>query len=378
MASDRGRVRAVLTGFGLWTVYGLYSASLTHSRFALFAKPMSWRSALILECSYAYIAAIVTPAVVWWAREFRLERGKLLRNAPLHGIASFVFAAVTKIAWDVLNTQDSFAEPHITALAIARSVARSLDNGVSLYWLIVLFTYAIDYNRRYRASLVRASELSAQLARAQLQALRMQLHPHFLFNTLHAISELLHENPSAAERMIVGLSRLLRVSLDNSVALEMPLEQELEFSRLYLDIEQTRFDSRLRIEYFIAPDTLGLMVPNLILQPIIENAIRHGIARRAAGGRLQISSAIVNEWLLLTVSDDGPGPGADLREGIGLTSTRARLQQLYGAQQSFEFSAAPGGGACVGIRIPLRRSSELAAELPGPPLAAAQTMEVAQ
>ncbi len=191
----------------------------------------------------------------------------------------------------------------------------------------------------------------------------MQLHPHFLFNTLHSISALVHKDPECADRMIARLGDFLRLTLENSGAQEVSLQKELEFLRCYLEIERVRFQDRLTTHMEIDSRALDTPVPNLILQPIVENALRHGIAPRSTPGRIEISAKRKNGSLRIEVQDNGPGisaiskPNGRLREGLGLANTRARLRQLYGAEHSFELSDAPGGGLLVALEIPTARAS---------------------
>jgi LytS/YehU family sensor histidine kinase len=203
--------------------------------------------------------------------------------------------------------------------------------------------------------------LNAQLAQAQLQSLKMQLHPHFLFNALHSISELIHSDPLAAERMVVGLSDLLRRSLANSSTLEVPLRSELELTELYLEIEKMRFDERLSVEIRVTDETRDALVPNLILQPLVENAIKHGISRRPGQGRLVIESDRSGDILVITIRDNGAGLDTEkgpIVEGVGLTTTRARLAKLYGTRQSFHFLRRPGGTEAV-MKLPFKIDSTL-------------------
>jgi LytS/YehU family sensor histidine kinase len=224
--------------------------------------------------------------------------------------------------------------------------------------VLVVLRHTFDFYTRYREEELRGSRMEAQLAQAQLQALRMQLHPHFLFNTLNAVSALMHRDLDAAERMLARLSDFLRLTLETGGAHEVPLRQELDFLRRYLEIEQTRFADRLDVRVDVEPVTLDARVPNLILQPLVENAIRHGVARSSAAGRIEIAAHRRNGSLLLEVRDDGPGlpEGADRpeREGVGLTNTRARLRQLYGATSHLTLANRREGGLHVTLTLPFR------------------------
>jgi sensor histidine kinase YesM len=361
-AKARGHWAGILFGFGLWTAYGLFSAALTHYRYSFSKHPISWPGALFIEGSYAYACALLTPLVIWLAQRFPLQRPTLLRNLSIHLLATCVFSISASLLWDLVNHHGAFDYGRFSLVLRFRSMDFGLDFAFLLYWLIVLFHSALEYYRRYEAGLVQTANLNAQLARAQLQALKMQLHPHFLFNTLHTISELIHEDPNAAERMIVGLSQLLRMSLDTSSDLEVPLHEELRFVELYLNIERARFESRLQVEVDIPDELRDALVPSLILQPLIENSIKHGIAHRRDGGKILIRAQKEHDSLELMVRDNGTGLPlvngmGTVREGVGLGTTRARLEKLYGRNHTLYFIRRPGAGAEVTIRMPLKLNS---------------------
>ncbi len=227
-----------------------------------------------------------------------------------------------------------------------------------VYWWIVCGCWALSHFQESRERERRALELEARLNQANLQALKMQLQPHFLFNTLNAIATLIHENPQAADDMIGALSQFLRMCLDVSSQNEVPLQKELEFVSRYLDIQQTRFGGRLRVQREIDPAADGAMVPPLLLQPLVENSIRHGIETRECGGLVTIRVQRHEEMLRLEVCDDGGGfSGRELlamSEGIGLSNTKARLQALYGEGHQFRLIANTPTGARVSIEIPFR------------------------
>jgi LytS/YehU family sensor histidine kinase len=238
-----------------------------------------------------------------------------------------------------------------------------LHISVLIYGTILGVGYAFNYYVKFREREARASQLEAQLAQAQLHALKMQLHPHFLFNTLNGISGLVRDGSNkAAVRMIAGLSDLLRHTLDTEAQQEVPLRRELEFLELYLDIQQMRFPDRLRVRMEVAPETLDAQVPNLILQPLVENAVRHGIAPRAAPGTVGISARRDDSLLEIKVYDDGPGLRPNTRTGegggIGLANTRARLAQLYGTGHRFDVRDRPEGGVEATLVVPFRLSRE--------------------
>src|SRR5262249_14501171 len=231
-----------------------------------------------------------------------------------------------------------------------------LNNNIFFYWAILAVAHVLNYYRQLRQRELLSSQLEAKLAQTQLQVLKMQLHPHFLFNTLNAISALIHSDVELADRMIARLGDLLRTTLENANQQEVPLRQELDFIQPYLEIEKARLGPRLTVDIQIDPEILDAKVPNLILQPLIENAIRHGIGPRTAPGRIEIHAGRDNGFLRLAVKDTGPGlqapPGA-LR-GIGLANTRARLEHLYGANQQLQLTNVPGGGLQVSLTFPFQ------------------------
>lgn len=231
--------------------------------------------------------------------------------------------------------------------------------NIPIYWVIVSISHALAFYRRSQDRERKAAELEASLAEARLEALRMQLHPHFLFNTLNAISTLVHKDPAAADEMIADLSELLRVALDASGRQEVPLREELEFLDRYLDIQRVRFGDRLRIEKEIDVAVLDAMVPTLILQPLAENAIRHGIEPGCAAGLIKIHAHRSGDRLRISITDNGGGlkPNAARQsEGIGLANTRARLTQLYGESARLVLNSGSAGGCSVELELPCRPS----------------------
>lgn len=298
-------------------------------------------------------------------RRFRLEKPHLLRSLFVYAGAAVVYSTVVKVAYDLLMASSEktfwFAGGMFHSERFLMSWNWGLNLGLLPFGLIVVADYAIEYSRRYQNGLVRAANLQAQLAQAQLQALRMQLDPHFLFNSLHAISALVHDDPDGAEIMIARLSDLLRLSLDSSRVQEVPLSQELKYLDLYLEIERTRFADRLSVFFDIDPATTGALVPNFILQPLVENAIRHGIGNKMSDGRVSITSLLRDGSLMMKVSDNGPGlaeddEGTSGRVGVGLATTRARLERLYGNAQSLVLQNVGSGGVEARILLPFRPS----------------------
>jgi len=245
--------------------------------------------------------------------------------------------------------------------------------NIVTYWTVLGIQAALRYYRQYQERRqhalqleLQASELQTRLVQAQLSALKGQLQPHFLFNTLNAIMVLVRqEKGRQAEEMLARLSDLLRSVLEDVEAQEVPLRRELESLQLYLSIEEVRFQDRLRVEISAEPATLDAAVPHLGLQPIVENAVRHGIGRRSVAGRIEISAARVNGALQIQVRDDGPGlppEGLDTARGIGLANTRARLQQLYGDAGRLTVENGAAGGAVATLTLPYRAEPGTALE----------------
>ena len=340
--------------FGAWTLFGIFSANQSYLYVLSTTGRVeaSWRELYLLSLSSMWLWALLTPGLVWIARKLRIERPHVVRAILLH--LAIAVALHTVDVW-----VDDVKFPLITSYPPRPFLAQYLyqfDINVFSYLVIVAATHAVDYYRLYRERRLREERLQSQLTSARLEVLKMQLQPHFLFNTLNAISELVHEDSDAADRMITRLGDLLRLSLDNAGAQEVPLKQELEFLRAYVEIEKTRFQDRLSIHLDIEPDTLDARVPNLVLQPLVENAIRHGIARSAGPGCVTISARRRDGRLELEVRDSGSGLRRDRppREGVGLRNTRVRLEQLYGAEHRFELAGGDAGGVVVNLWIPFR------------------------
>jgi LytS/YehU family sensor histidine kinase len=233
--------------------------------------------------------------------------------------------------------------------------ARTYHFGLLVYWGIVAVHQAVAH---FREQELRASRLEAELARAELQALRRQLHPHFLFNTLNAISALMHRDVKAADLMLARLSEFLRTAIESDGAQEVALGRELELLERYLEIEKVRFRDRLTVRMDVAPDALSARVPSLVLQPLVENSIRHGIGNRRGAGVLEVRAVRDDGSLRLSVRDNGVGMSDAAVEGVGLSNTRARLEQLYGPHHTFELRNIPEGGLEVTLAIPFRPAGD--------------------
>jgi two-component system, LytTR family, sensor kinase len=304
----------------------------------------------------------IVPVGLWLKRRWPVERGALIRSLPVHLVAVLVLCVAHSIV--ILLTRQIIMTPgqsidmqQASAMLIFWS-ARDLPFAALFYGFILGIGSAADYYQQFRERQLRASQLEAQLANAELQMLKMQLHPHFLFNTLNGITGLVRDNDNAgAIEMLVGLSDLLRQTLDNAGRQEVRLAEELEWLELYLKLQQIRFSDRLRVNVNADREALDALIPNLITQPLVENAIRHGIAPRAQPGSVSLSARRVKDNLVVSVCDDGIGLPIDwsLRssKGVGLLNTQARLQQLYGSAFDFTVHNRTEGGVEASITIPL-------------------------
>ena len=341
----------------LWTIPGLLCALQVYTSSAMRDQSFAWSAILWYTLPIWWIWIPVTPFILWLGRRFRIEKGYRMRGLLVHIPISVAIALLHVVFYAYWMAETSpFALPPTPLVERTLSLANSpwLHVDLLVYWAILGGYLALDYYRKFRERELFASRLEAWLAESQLHALRMQLHPHFLFNTLNAISTLmLKKDTDRAVRMLTRLSDFLRTTLEESSQQEIPLEQELAFTEQYLAIEQCRFQDRLTVVWDIDPDARAAYVPSLILQPLVENALRYGIAPQEQGGRLVLRAQHREGRLCLEVMDNGPGlPDGAPRNGIGLSNTRTRLEQLYGPAHRIGLDNLAEGGVCVSITLP--------------------------
>jgi two-component system LytT family sensor kinase len=309
----------------VWTVAGFFFASQLYFLYPIASgREMSFTRALLINLPFYYLWAVLTPAILWLARRFPIERARWKRPLLIHlGASASLSALQLFLAGTVLHAlADATANRSGSLwLVLAQFFRLNFHANVLTYWALVGLAWGADTYAKYRDRELAASRLETQLAQAELGALKMQLQPHFLFNTLNAIAAL--------------------------------LKSKLEFLERYLAIEKTRFQDRLLTRFRIRSEVLDARVPNLLLQPLVENAIRHGIARDHRAGRLEVSASHEGGLLFLRVTDDGPGaPPGHVTEGIGLSNTRERLRHLFGDAYSLEYGNVPGGGFRVSVALP--------------------------
>lgn len=365
LARRRWRWGAFAVG---WVLLGLVLVSPAYIQVISDRQGVPW-SKVFSELLGWYLWGLMVPCFWWLVHRFPLGRRSWRRNLAINVLCGILASMVYCFLYLIKNDLITASFTGRLSLQVWHRFSDYWLGGIefylAVYFAIVAVLHAISYYEKYRERELRASRLETQLALSHLDLLKMQLHPHFLFNTLNAISALMHKDVDAADRMIVLLADLLRLALDKDDRHQVPLHNELEFLDRYLEIEKIRFRDRLRVEIDVEPECLDVQVPKLILQPLVENSIRHGIAMRSAAGRVAIQARRRGNQLDLEVSDDGPGlprETRDLREGVGLANTRARLEQLYGHEHRFELANGGSGGVRVRLQIPFEMEARYPAE----------------
>ncbi|MGE0815349.1 MAG: sensor histidine kinase [Vicinamibacterales bacterium] len=354
------RFRYVL---GVATVLGFFSAFQAFYYVSTYAPPSRqdpFGLLLALNLSFWYSWAVLTPGIVWLARRFPLERRSLARSVPVHVCGVFVATLlhVSLVTGGRAGIMMAFGMPQGTLAAeFRRMFFLNFDWEMLGYWAIIGLTHALAYHSEARSRALATAHLETRLVEAQLQTLQRQIQPHFLFNTLNSISALMHRDVDAADAMLVRLGDLLRQSIETGDVQEVALAHELDFLRNYVAIEQARFQDRLTVNFEIEPGTEDCSVPNFLLQPLVENSIRHGIGPRAGPGQVWVRASRAGDVLRLEVRDDGVGMDAaqlsDLEHGVGLSNTRSRLVHLYGSRHHFSVSSPAEGGLSVRIDLPV-------------------------
>lgn len=362
MRERNPKLRRTVILFGAWTLVGIIFATVSYAAtLADTTRRFSFLDALRLNLVQFYLWGVFSPLLFWFSQRFPVE-------LPLRKIRNLLYIPAL-LVFSGLHQAIQVATLWSVTPRMRQQWPALIDCYRFYFWfgfyidliiasLIVIAVYALLYYRRFRAGELEQESLKTQLAQAQLKALKMQIHPHFLFNTLHSISSLIEEDPTKANSMIARLGDFLRLTLEQSDAQLVTLKEETEFVRCYLDIEQVRFGDRLAVQFTIEPATLSARIPHLILQPVVENAIQHAIAPKAAPGRVQIKAVRLGRKLHVEVSDSGPGMAANVHapqgHGVGLRNVRSRLEQLYGNDFLFAMSNSPEGGLDVVLEVPFQ------------------------
>ncbi len=357
--------REIVLIFAFWTFLATLSAvnRLLDPRGFGF-RPMSPTGPIMLAYIEAWTWAAFTPVILWlssWSSLAKSNDGRarsMWVRVPLLlmigvGIAIIVYTLLDAARFAIIDPPIRRGRGGGSAFAPLREIGRFRFLNQLLVYLAVLATgFARQFFRSDQRRQQQSAHLQAQLAEARLDALRMQINPHFLFNTLHAVSALVERDPGGVRRMIARLSELLRYTIESHATDEVPLRDELAFLRRYIEIMEIRFQGRLRVDMEIEDETLDALVPNLVLQPIVENALEHGANRAVGEGRIAIVARRDEGRLVLSVRDNGPGLDTVTESGVGLANTRARLEQLYGNQAVLTLRSAAGGGTIAEIALP--------------------------
>jgi histidine kinase len=348
-------VKAYALSIGVWCGLSL----LTGWQYHIFDQALNIHSSLLemllLAESRGFAFAVLTPPIFYFVRH-HLRRGRRFVSYVLAygaGVVPFMFANAC-IRWAILPPWDAALQRYVPRAGHnpLQLIQSGFADQITIYFAIVVAGHAFAYFERARKEEMASYEYQRALAASELQALKMQIHPHFFFNTLHGIATLIHSDPEAAHGMMVRLSNLMRTALLYSGADLVALKKELEFVRGYLELERMRFGRRLGVQWHIDPETEEMLVPQMILQPLVENALRHGIAPVMEGGLVEITAQQSNDCLVLRIRNSCE-PGCQISgNGVGLRNTRARLRHLYSEDAHFSFVVENGYSALAELRLP--------------------------
>lgn len=340
----------------MWSLIGLAFAGQFYLSSTLLGRSITWGQAISYSLADWYVWALLSWPIAALARRYPPRPESPWRTAGIHLAAAFAFALAYVVLRALAGQAHSWLiDEEATFAEVFRPLfVKTFPFNLLIYGVIVSVSHALEYYRKYHERTVQTLELEKHLTEARLQSLLRQLKPHFLFNALNGIASLMYSDVAAAERMLVKLAELLRQTMAQTGAPLAPLRAEIAFLECYLAIEQIRFRERLSVKWEIDSATMDAQVPSLILQPIVENAIRHGIEPQMRVGVIILRSQRVGEDLVLSVIDNGGGmpPGGFKREGIGVANSRARLLELYGKDQKFEMTNQSEGGLCVRLTFP--------------------------
>jgi two-component system, LytTR family, sensor kinase len=357
--SQKRTALQVLLVFAVWTFLAAFSSSQTVVYLSQRGLPIVWRDVLPGRFADWYTCALFTPLFFWMGRRYPIDRTGWRVMLPL---TLAVTSVCVVVKYSVLVPIEHLLGLNMNS-SISSELARNFANESMAFWAVIGIVHAFEFNRRYREREVAAADLRARLSEAQLEALRSQIHPHFLFNTLHGVSTLMHRDVHAADTMLTRLSDLLRLTMQHRGENEISLRDELALVGQYIEIMRVRFGDRLTVNHTIRPEALDALVPQFILQPLLENALDHGIARTSGPGTIEIAALAVDGKLEVSITDNGltsndsGAPAA--KQGMGLTNTRRRLEQLYGPAQSISLEKLPGRGTRVVVAIPLHTLREI-------------------
>ena len=349
----RRALTVLLIGAASYAVYRMIQTVLYGAKFV--ASGITPVQRIIISATDGAIMALTAPVALWASKRFPLMPAPSVQNIAAH----ITIAIGSSVIWvAALNTAFSLVTGNPVENPFLAANLAWFTTNLFAYSLFVAIVHLMAFQQRVREGELHAALLQSQLSTARLETLKAQLHPHFLFNTLHTISELIHIDPAAADAMVIRLGKLLRLSLEYTSEAEVSLDREIDVLTAYLDLHRMRHGDRLTATIEVDPALRRALVPPMILQPLVENSLRHGINKRSASGSISITAERVDETLRLTVLDDGVGLPEHLVEGVGLSNTRTRLGQLYGSGQSFAITPRLSGGTQAIIEFPLRLSPQ--------------------
>ncbi|HNX97569.1 MAG TPA: histidine kinase [Candidatus Aminicenantes bacterium] len=343
--------------WGAWTLFAIYFVSESMLYKSVNGIKVTIGPLVANYLAEGYLWALFTPVLFRLCKRYQVPAPRWFANTlkQLPWSLAITSLFILLYYWVKVGIHHLFDQGPMP-LSLRGFYLRIFHVEYIFYWAIIIVIHLTLYRRQLKEREMRNSELERRLAQSQLQGLKMQLHPHFLFNTLNSIQTLVDSDSAAAKKMITRLSDFLRLTLHNSGASEIPLKEELDFIKNYLKICEIRFGDRLAVEFDVEPAALDATLPNLILQPLVENAIKHGVAPQARGGRIRIGARRSATFLSIQVEDDGPGPrngdGGGQGQGLGLANVAGLLRHLYGENHRFVFGRGPRGGFLVELAIP--------------------------
>jgi len=347
--------------FVAWTVIAVLFAMQWYTYDSFNGTVLPWDHYLRWAVEEWYTWAALTPLVLWLATQRPIRPHRIWQTLPLHMVASIVF---TGMATCIQAMFTRLLNPHQWSLVtyVGLYLTKDVAINIATYWAVTGFAQTLSYYREAGKRELRESQLEKQLAQAQLQVLQMQLHPHFLFNSLHAIGALIQDEPEAAEQMLLDLGSLLRVFLEGQSSQEIALQRELHLVNLYMGIQQVRFRDRLKVTSLVAPEALDCSVPSLLLQPIVENAIVHGISKNPGRDTIEINASVDGGDLVIEVTNHNSTLAPDVNSDgsgfrLGLSNARQRLAQIYGETAAIELSGRNPRGVVCRITVPARKLS---------------------
>ncbi len=346
---------------GLWLFIGLVLSLEVYFNVRLTKPDVHFLEIAPAQYQRTLFWAVLTPLVLWLRAAVPMSRGRWLGGVLFHLGVSVAFMTgyyLLRLAFAMAASGEAWGS--FFDAALTGFYGRNFID-MAYYWAVIGVAYVLNNQQKYQRELLRSAQLEAKLVEAELRALKHQLNPHFLFNTLNTIAVLVREEKKdEAVRLLAQLGVLLRMALDNTRVQSVTLRQELDFLGRYLEIQKARFADRLNYHTAAEPAALDALIPNLILQPLVENAILHGVAQKSGPGSVEIAARVHDNRVEIEVRDDGPGfeinPGQPPKEGIGLANTRERLAKYYGKNHQMVLRSERGRGVTVSLVIPFLRS----------------------